>query len=373
MNVFSDQRGHDSLYEFYYDADGADDTYDTCHGLHQDVHQNHSRDIAQQPFRRIFRESSQKFSQKPHWPIQHLQRLAPYIAARYPLSRRQAEDCIRNGHVSLNGAVVSQFALPVQELEKGHIIIQGVSLKASPDEPKIWLYYKPLHQVVTWRDPLGRETVFQQVRQHIPNGPLFSVGRLDYMSQGLLLFTNTASIAHNLEKNPWSRTYHVWVHGPLHHVPWRILGAGMCWKGVEYGSCHIRRWHPGDTLGSGNGHGGHWRLLTKDHGAPLKIAQGALKTQREGNFSGGNIDPIALAGKLYGPRIFSPNQGLLSITVREGKNREIRRLMGSVGLSVERLLRIAYGPFSLGTMTPLQVISAPQSTLESLVSRVGRS
>ena len=209
-------------------------------------------------------------------------RLAPYIASRASLSRRQAERAILEGRVCVNGVVWKDFLMDPE----AHITLDGQALGALPT-PRLWSYFKPRGQLVTRDDPQGRPTVFDALRRQRPHGPLVTVGRLDYASEGLLLVTNTPTLAHRLETSGLERVYIVQVRGGVNPTDLDRIQRGCTYEGMTYRPCAIQ---------------------VQSRCGPLTILQ---------------------------------------ITLTEGKNREIRHLMRSAHLSVQRLMRQSFGPFSL--------------------------
>ncbi|MDA5093374.1 pseudouridine synthase [Aliiroseovarius sp. KMU-50] len=214
-------------------------------------------------------------------------RIAKVLARAGVASRREAERMIEAGRVSVNGKVITSPALNVTD--KDRIIVDGKQL-AEPEPARLWLYHKPTGLVTTAKDEKGRETVFDALPEDMPR--VMSVGRLDLNSEGLLLLTNDGEIKRKLElpSTGWVRKYRV-----------RVKGA------------------PTDEMI-----------------API----------RKG---------ITLEGERFQPMTVSIDRqqgsnAWLTVSLREGKNREIRRAMESVGLSVNRLLRVSYGPFQLGTL-----------------------
>ena len=161
---------------------------------------------------------------------------------------------------------------------------------AEPERTRLFRYHKPAGLVTTHRDPEGRPTVFQRLPPGLPR--LVSVGRLDLNSEGLLLLTNDGGLARRLElpANGWIRRYRVRVHGPVDERALAALARGVTVEGVRYG--------------------------------PIEAGLDARK--------GSNA--------------------WLTVSLQEGKNREIRKVMAHLGLAVTRLIRIAYGPFQLGSL-----------------------
>lgn len=214
-------------------------------------------------------------------------RIAKVIARAGRASRRDAERLIEAGRVTVNGKLVERAALNV--LPTDRIAVDGTPL-AEAQEPRLWLYHKPAGLVTTTRDEQGRATIFDKLPEELPR--VLSVGRLDLNSEGLLLLTNDGGIKRKLElpSTGWLRRYRVRVNG-----------------------------RPNDDL---------------------------LKPLRDG---------LVVEGQRFQPMTVSLDrqQGAnawLTVGLREGKNREIRRAMGDIGLSVNRLIRVSYGPFQLGQL-----------------------
>ncbi|MCI2394340.1 pseudouridine synthase [Aliiroseovarius sediminis] len=219
-------------------------------------------------------------------------RIAKVLARAGVASRREAERMIEVGRVTVNGTVIDSPALNVTP--KDEILFDGAPL-AEPEPPRMWLYYKPIGLVTTERDEKGRDTVFNNLPDDLPR--VMSVGRLDLNSEGLLLLTNDGEVKRKLElpSTGWSRKYRVRVNG----------------RPTE------------DTL------------------APVRKGL---------TIDGERFQPMAVS--------LDRQQGAnawLTVTLREGKNREVRRAMEAVGLTVNRLLRVSYGPFQLGELKPGEV------------------
>ncbi|WP_282182459.1 pseudouridine synthase [Aliiroseovarius marinus] len=214
-------------------------------------------------------------------------RIAKVLSRAGIASRREAERMIEAGRVSVNGTVIDSPALNVTPKDK--ILVDDKPV-AEPEPPRIWLYHKPTGLVTTAKDEKGRETVFDKLPEDMPR--VMSVGRLDLNSEGLLLLTNDGGVKRKLElpSTGWTRKYRVRVKGK-----------------------------PTDDM---------------------------LSPVRKG---------ITVDGERFQPMSISLDrqQGAnawLTISLREGKNREIRRAMEAIGLSVNRLLRVSYGPFQLGEL-----------------------
>ena len=228
------------------------------------------------------------------------ERLAKFIARAGVCSRRQAEELISQQRVSVNGEVVNTPAFNVDGGED--IRIDGEKLPKA-DNVRMWVYYKPTGLVTTHKDEQGRQTVFDNLPAGLPR--VISVGRLDLNSEGLLLLTNSGELSRRLElpSNGWSRRYKVKVHGRLDRGNLAALEKGITVDGVVYG---------------------------------------AIKAEIDSE-QGTNV--------------------WLTVTLQEGKNREIRKVMKFLGLDVARLIRVSYGPFQLGSLKKGEVREIPQKVL----------
>src|SRR6185369_17033568 len=215
------------------------------------------------------------------------ERIAKVIARVGLTSRREAEAWIAAGRVAVNGAVISSPALNVSAADQ--IEVDGAPLRAR-ERTRLFLYHKPRGLVTTHSDPEGRDTIFRALPRNLPR--LISVGRLDINTEGLLLMTNDGGLARVLElpATGWLRRYRVRVHGKVEAEALVGLREGMAVDGVFYGSIE----------------------------ASLDREQGS--------------------------------NAWLTIGLREGKNREVKNILGALGLEVNRLIRISYGPFQLGEL-----------------------
>ena len=229
------------------------------------------------------------------------QRLAKYMAHAGVCSRRQAEEYITQKRVTVNGEIVCTPAFTVEGNEQ--ILLDGEKLPAI-EKTMLFLYYKPVGVVTTHKDEKGRQTVFDLLPEGLPR--LVSVGRLDLNSEGLLLLTNNGELSRELElpKNAWSRKYRVRVHGRIDEQKLKSLESGVTIDGISYGKVTI------------------------------------------------NIDQEI------------GTNAWLTITLSEGKNREIRKLMKFIGLDVARLIRVSYGPFQLGNLKKGEIKQVPQKVLK---------
>ena len=212
------------------------------------------------------------------------ERIAKRISSAGVCSRRDAERLILAGRVSVNGKVLATPACLVSD--EDIIRVDGKEISTKPIT-RVWLYHKPVGLVTTARDPQGRPTVFGALPSDMPR--VISVGRLDLNSEGLLLLTNDGEWARKMElpSSHLKRTYRVRVHGKIPVDLAEQLAKGRTVAGVHYAPCEV------------------------------KIEKG----------KGSN--------------------SWLVMTLEEGKNREIRRLMASFGIQVARLIRVSYGPYEL--------------------------
>jgi 23S rRNA pseudouridine2605 synthase len=228
------------------------------------------------------------------------ERIAKAIARAGVCSRREAERLIAEGRVALDGTRLDSPAVNVTA--QARITIDGKPLPA-PAPVGLWRYHKPKGLITTARDPQGRPTVFEALPPEL--GRVLSIGRLDLNSEGLLLLTNDGALKRRLElpAGAWTRRYRVRVHGRVEPAALAGLAGGVTVSGVDYG--------------------------------PI---QAELERQ-----SGSNA--------------------WLSMAFAEGKNREVRRVLEHLGLAVNRLIRVAYGPFQLGHLARGQVEAVPAKVL----------
>lgn len=221
-------------------------------------------------------------------------RIAKVIAHRGHCSRREAERLIDAGKVKLNGNIIDTPAIKVRH--KDTIEIDGTKLQP-PDATRLWLYHKPSQVMVTDKDPKQRRTLHEALAQHpltadIDLPRLLYVGRLDYTTEGLLLLTNHGGLKRVLElpSTGWLRRYRVRAFGQTTQNRLDALKDGITIDQITYGSIE----------------------------ATLERVQGK------------NV--------------------WLNVGLREGKNREIKKVLAALGLQVNRLIRICYGPFQLGEL-----------------------
>ncbi len=229
------------------------------------------------------------------------ERIAKFIARSGVCSRREAEQLVLQKRISVDGVLIESPAFNVVGTEK--ILLDGEKLPQI-EKTRLWLYHKPAGLLTTHKDTDDRATVFANLPDDMPR--VISVGRLDLNSEGLLLLTNSGELSRKLElpNNGWKRRYKVRVHGFVNRNKLSELEKGVTIEGITYG--------------------------------PIKVE---VESQKGSN-------------------------SWLIITLSEGKNREIRKLMKSIGLDVARLIRISYGPFQLGNLKRGEVREVSQKVLK---------
>jgi len=237
------------------------------------------------------------------------ERIAKWLARAGVASRRDAEKLLADGVVAVNGTVVTH---PATFIDPGDIVQVRGAVVDAPDRTRLWRYHKPEGLVTTHRDPQGRPTVFDKLPPGLPR--VVSVGRLDLNSEGLLLLTNDGALARRLElpANGWTRRYRVRVYGAIDNKALGSLVRGVVVEGVRYG--------------------------------PIE----AMLDARTGT------------------------NAWLSVALKEGRNREVRKVMAHLGLQVTRLIRVAYGPFQLGNLERGAVDEITGKVLREQLSEVGK-
>jgi 23S rRNA pseudouridine2605 synthase len=228
------------------------------------------------------------------------ERIAKVLARAGLCSRREAERWIAAGRVAVDGKLLDTPAVTVTP--GAAISVDGKAIAAAAPT-RLWRYHKPKGLITSHRDPEGRATVFDRLPEDLPR--VISVGRLDVGSEGLLLLTNDGALARHLElpSTGWTRRYRVRVHGTVDPKALAGLEKGVTVDGISYGPVLAR------------------------------------------------LDRV------------QASNAWLSMALTEGKNREIRRLCGHLGLEVTRLIRISYGPFQLGDLESGTVVEVPRRVL----------
>jgi 23S rRNA pseudouridine2605 synthase len=241
------------------------------------------------------------------------ERIAKRLARAGVASRREAERMIEAGRVKVNGKTLTSPALNVTARDK--ILVDGKPL-AEAEPARMWRYHKPIGLVTTERDEKGRPTVFDRLPPDLPR--VVSIGRLDMNSEGLLLLTNDGELKRKLElpSTGWLRKYRVRVHGQPDEAMLAPLIRGMTIEGERFQAMTV--------------------TVDRQQGA----------------------------------------NAWLTVGLREGRNREIRRALEAVGLTVNRLIRISYGPFQLGDLKAGEAEEIRQKILADQVGKpkpAGRS
>jgi len=233
-----------------------------------------------------------------------VERVARALARAGVASRREAERLIEAGRVALNGEVLTS---PAVNVGPGDILTLDGAPIAEAEPPRLWRYHKPAGLLTTHKDPKGRPTVFETLPKTLPR--VISIGRLDFSSEGLLLLTNDGAVARQLELPSTGvvRRYRARAFGRASQEKLDRLKQGITIDGVVYGPIDAR----------------------------LERGQGA------------NV--------------------WISVSLAEGKNREVRKVLEAIGMKVNRLIRVTYGPFELGDLEPGAVEEIPARQLKPLL------
>ena len=234
------------------------------------------------------------------------ERIAKRLARAGLCSRRDAERWIAEGRVAVNGETL---ASPACVVRSGDTVLVDGNPIPEQEPPRLWRYHKPAGLVTTARDEKGRATVFSKLPPEMPR--VISVGRLDLTTEGLLLLTNDGELARFMElpATGWIRRYRVRVHGAVTEAQLAALAKGPTIEGVRYG--------------------------------PIEAA----------------LDKV------------QGSNAWLTVALKEGKNREIRKVMESLDLQVTRLIRVSYGPFQLGKLEEGAVDEVPKRVLKDQLAR----
>ncbi len=232
------------------------------------------------------------------------ERIAKVMARAGLCSRRDAEAWIAQGRVSVNGQVLESPAYNVQDSDE--VTVDGRKLPRA-EVTRLFLYHKPAGLVTSARDELGRETVFDYLPEGLPR--VISVGRLDLNTEGLLLLTNDGGLSRHLElpSTGWVRTYRVRAYGTISQRELDRLQDGVTIDGIRYGRIN------------------------------------AIFEQQIGS------------------------NCWLVFSITEGKNREVRKVLEFMGLKVNRLIRVSYGPFKLGDMDVNEVQEVRMHDLRDMI------
>lgn len=240
------------------------------------------------------------------------ERVAKALARAGVASRREVERLIEAGRVAINGKVLTT---PAVKVKPGDFLTVDGQLVAEREPTRIFRYHKPTGLMTTHNDPKGRPTVFQTLPKDLPR--LISVGRLDLNSEGLLLLTNDGELSRALEtpSNAWVRRYRARAFGDTTQAKLDTLKDGVTIEGVKYGSIEAKLDKAHDKAGGGK-----------------------------------NI--------------------WITVSLSEGKNREVRKVLESIGLKVNRLIRMSYGPFALGTLAAGQIEEVGPRVIRELLEGV---
>ncbi|HTN39645.1 MAG TPA: pseudouridine synthase, partial [Asticcacaulis sp.] len=240
------------------------------------------------------------------------ERIAKVLARAGLASRREIERLIGLGKIAVNGRILETPAVLVKATD---IITVDGQVVGKAEPTRLWRYHKPVGLVTTERDPSGRPTVFDKLPADLPR--VLKVGRLDLNSEGLLLLTNDGELARALElpSAGWVRRYRARALGHTTQVRLDALKDGTTVEGVIYG--------------------------------PMEATLDKLAEKADGR---ANV--------------------WITVSITEGKNREVRKVLESIGLKVNRLIRLAYGPFQLGNLEPGEVEEIGPRVIRELLGEV---
>ena len=235
------------------------------------------------------------------------ERIAKFVSRSGGPSRRETERLIEQGRVSVNGKILKN---PVYFVQKDDIVIVDNKVMDMPEPARLWAFHKPVGCITAEKDPEGRTTIYDLLPSDMPR--LLTVGRLDYNSEGLLLMTNDGGLKRVLElpKTAITRRYRVRVFGRVTQESLDKLARGI--------------------------------VVNRVHYAPA----------------------IAEIDKIQGSNAW------LTITIEEGKNREIRNMMSHLGYEVNRLIRTDYGPFALKDLPVGAIMPVPQFYLKQSLAEL---
>ncbi len=256
-----------------------------------------------------------------------MDRIAKKIASYGYCSRRDAERLIFEKRVRINGQIVGNPAVKISDDDI--IEIDGKVIN-SEIIPRIFLYHKPVGVITTARDPQGRTTVFARIAKDYPHitERLVYVGRLDINSSGLLLLTNVPAIANYMERADLTRVYKVRVSGKLTDEQIKQAKAGIEVEGIRYSGIAIKNVSNADSM--------------RGDGRQVRTVGGHEKNC------------------------------WIEMSLTEGKNREIRKIINYFGLSVSRLIRIKYHEFSLGNIAIGNLIEADGRVVKKILQAIER-
>ncbi len=232
-------------------------------------------------------------------------RIAKVIADSGYCSRRQAEELILEGRVQVNGKLIDT---PATLITDQSIKIDNKLINAKQDV-RLWLFHKPAGFLTSTFDPKNRQNIFDILPEGMPR--VISVGRLDYNSEGLLLLTTSGDLARYMElpKTGWIRKYRVRAHGKINQERLQKLTKGITIEGIKY-----------------------------------KFSEVVVESSAGTN-------------------------SWLKISLKEGKNREIRKVLEELGLKVNRLIRVSYGSFNLGNLPKGQILEINKKQLQSFLPK----